>query len=209
MVTLRFTYAGYDPAERRVAIESGSTTRIDLPVTIDPLPGTIRGRLIFPIGLNPTDFREQLTISLLLSDGITNRMGTHDDMGQFEFEALNPGQYRVRIGGDPFVSAGIPTAVSPGETVELPDTALRLQDAQRAHYETAIEGVARLQGVTDEAAHGGIFIESLESDAITTTRADGRFRMLVEPGEHTLRFSRAGYGAALKSLQATSPPAPR
>ena len=85
--------------------------------------------------------------------------------------------------------------VGPGEDVVVDDIGLRIEDSLRREYETAVEGVARLQGVTDEAGHGGIFVETLDGESTVSTRADGFFRLVVEPGVHRLRLSRVGYGA--------------
>ena len=204
MVELRFTKTGYASATQMVSVQAGVVAELPEPVLMDPLPGSITGRLVFPTGLNPADFQVGVQLSLVPTDGVATA-GAYDEMGSFGFDDLAPSSYRVEVSGAPFVAVGLPVIIGPGQAVAVPDITLRLQDNLRTQYETAIEGVARLQGVTDEAAHGGIFVEDMDGETSTTTRADGRFRLVVEPGTHTLRFSRAGYGATEVSAGEVSP----
>ena len=63
----------------------------------------------------------------------------------------------------------------------------------------------RLQGVTDAAGHGDVFVEVVDGDGQTTTRADGYFRIVVAAGSPTLRLSRVGYGSQEVSVGIVEP----
>ena len=68
--------------------------------------------------------------------------------------------------------------------------------------ETALEGVARLSGVLAADGHGGIRVEVVSRTEATVTTSEGRFRLSVPAGDHTLRFGYPGYGAEELSVTA-------
>ena len=193
-VTVRFSRDGYAAVEETVAVSAGEQTRIESDVVLAANPGSIRGRLLFPSGFEPAELQAAVQLSLAPDEG-QGLVGEFDAEGRYAFEGLAAGTYRVGVSGTPFLTVGTYVRVGPGEDVVVDDIGLRIEDSLRREYETAVEGVARLQGVTDEAGHGGIFVETLDGESTVSSRADGFFRLVVEPGVHRLRLSRVGYGA--------------
>ena len=193
-VTVRFSRDGYAAVEETVAVSAGEQTRIESDVVLAANPGSIRGRLLFPSGFEPAELQAAVQLSLAPDEG-QGLVGEFDAEGRYAFEGIAAGTYRVGVSGTPFLTVGTYVRVGPGEDVVVDDIGLRIEDSLRREYETAVEGVARLQGVTDEAGHGGIFVETLDGESTVSTRADGFFRLVVEPGVHRLRLSRVGYGA--------------
>ena len=63
-----------------------------------------------------------------------------------------------------------------------------------APTEATITGVVQRAGASEDG-HGAISVAILNSGQTTQTAPNGRFRMVVEPGIYTLRFSAEGYAS--------------
>ena len=195
-VTLVFSHEGYLKSEVELDITAGELSTLTETLTMVAKPGTIQGRIVFPIGMEPDEIRDSVVLQLVPESGDASA-GTFDESGRFIFDELRPNTYRVEVSGPSYNPVGITARVGPGETVIVNDIVLRLIDEQRIKMETAVEGVARLQGVTEESGHGGVFVEVVDGEGVATTRADGYFRIVVAPGSPSLRLSKVGYGAAV------------
>ena len=172
-------------------MKAGETTQLD-ELTLRALPGSVSGRVVFPTGFSAEDHLQSVVLSLQ-ADGGEAQTGTFDESGGFTFADLRPGDYRFATRGGPFREAGTGVYVGPGETVLLPDVILQIEESMRRQYETAVEGVARLQGVTNEGGHGDIFVEVVDGVGTATTRV--MVFVLLLTGALTLRLSKVGYGA--------------
>ena len=124
------------------------------------------------------------------------------DEGRYQFVDLKPGRYRIEVSGDPFVT-GLSVNVGPGGRIIAPDIVLRLSrvSVQRLMR----EGVVQLRGVTDRP----VMAMCLWSWSMMTAQRPhgptGSFRLLVAPGEPTIRLSKTGYGAVVLPIGEIEP----
>ena len=97
-----------------------------------------------------------------------------------------------------FVTATHFLQLTPGGTVDVGRIELELVPGDDQLGPTSYTGEARLGGVVDEEAHGGIQVEAVGTPFVAQTNREGRFRIEVLPGSpHTLAFSREGFAGEL------------
>ena len=72
-VEVVFSHPGYTPSQMRVTVAPGEAVALDETVTLEVILATVRGRLAFPVGLNPADFAEEISLSLTPSAGAAPR----------------------------------------------------------------------------------------------------------------------------------------
>ena len=112
------------------------------------------------------------------------------------FDDVSVGRYRIEVWGEPFIPAGLSLRVGPGDRCWPRYSAAGCVGATTP-IRDGREGVARLQGVSNDAGHGDIFVELVDGQSATTTLADGYFRILVVAGTPSIRLSKVGYGSVV------------
>ncbi|MDF1563664.1 MAG: carboxypeptidase regulatory-like domain-containing protein [Deltaproteobacteria bacterium] len=112
--------------------------------------------------------------------------------GTFAFEDLQPGTYLLDVSHASHLSQAREFELGPGETRSLPillDPIPTVVGAEAG----ALTGVVLLEGEQSKPAgvqdHSGILVEVVGESLRTTTAKDGRFDLILAPGDYTLRIS--------------------
>ncbi len=191
--TLRFNFAGYAPVERVVEVPS---ELLD-PVLLVALPGRIVGRVQLPPGYEGEGAFDDAYAAL--QDVEPSQRVALDADGGIAFDRVPVGEHVVLVSVPGFTGARRDVAVGAGQRVDLGVIELRAQDTDPVAA-TAVEGVARLQGVRSDDGHGGIRVESIGTPFATVATSSGRFHLDLTPGPHQLRFGFPGYGVVELSV---------
>lgn len=186
------TAPGHAPAAREVDAAALSTTRLDDPLVLVPVPPTLTG----VVRLSPfeTPLRRATTRAHLIADDADDPIAetTADLDGRFELHAPAPGRYRVELTAPGYDPTTAVVDAAAGEHLDL--GALVLQHASTGPDAVWLRGVVRdaddpLTGVAVEVT----LAPALPYARVLTAR-DGRFAVAVAPDEdHHLRIDLDGY----------------
>ncbi len=192
---LRFSRPGYGATEvSDQEVLSGETTELpEVVLSADP------GRIVGAVRLAGEAFDDARLIEVALTltpiDAPEDaRVESPTAEGSFAFEGLAPGDYVLRGALLGFASVERDAQVPPGGTVNLGVVAL----APGAGH--VLRGRA-LKECPGECDHAGIRVESLRTPFLTQTGSEGDFRLALNAGRHTLRFSLPGYGEETRDLE--------
>lgn len=152
----------------------------------DQTRGRLRGLLQFPDGF-PTAYNT-VTPTLVRADsphGTTETLlGAIDTQGQFVFDTLEPGTYRLTFLAERFFADAITIPVGAGEVVNLGLITLREQP------QGSITGFVEVEGRDD---FSGVVVSTAGAATQAVSDASGRYRITVPAGLAELSFSLAGY----------------
>lgn len=156
------------------------------PSSADPVPGSVRGRVV--------DVTASAAPGVRVFLEVEGREVTHGDTGEdgaFLLEGVAPGRYELAIRDERFYPLrifGIEIAL--GRRVELGD--LTLQSRSTGVDAGYIEGQAFFEGATD---HGGIVVFARDTDFRDETLPSGAYSLAVVPGTYELLFSAPEWGS--------------
>ena len=100
------------------------------------------------------------------------------------------------LGGEPTAEPMDPAPMDPAPNDPAPVTPEPMVPAPTT---ATVSGVVQRAGAAEDG-HGGIRVEAVETAYSAVTTSSGRFRIEVEPGAYTLRFSSDGYGSEEVSI---------
>ena len=197
--TLRVSAAGYEGATvEDVSVEAERTAILEGQVVLRRAPGRIVGKIAFAgadggPAIDRPAFAD-VALELVLLDGSLRQPGSADAAGAFEFDELVSGDYAVTATAAGFRPARMAVHVFAAQTSYI--GTLSLVEASTAVDSNAVEGTAWLDCGAAECNHAGIVVETIGAPYVTQTGTDGRFRIEVQPGTWSLRFTLSGYGPA-------------
>lgn len=119
-----------------------------------------------------------------------------DHLGNFLFEAVLAGSYVVRFHVPGHEAPPLFIDLDPGEDFHLGSITARPDAAAVA--DAAVAGQVALG---DGAAPRGVLVED-GAGRVAVTDPEGRFRLVLPPGEATLRFSQPGYAPERRTVTA-------
>ncbi|MCA9560966.1 MAG: carboxypeptidase regulatory-like domain-containing protein, partial [Myxococcales bacterium] len=150
--------------------------------------GQIVGRVRTPDGFDaPSDVAGELLDATHPSQPVERQSPRPD--GAFAFTGVAAGVYTLVAAGPGLRADPVPVRVPIGGRVQVGDLALR------PVLDAFVVGRAERGGAPPDA-HGGIAVQAVGTPFTTQTADDGRFRLPLGDGVHTLRFRAAGYELA-------------
>ena len=199
-ITLRLSDDGYTTEERALVLLDGETRVLVETIALAGRPGTVEGIVRLPAGFN--DPARLLQVSLVLRDDVDSpgpdlRAANPSADGAFVFADVPARRYGLIATLAGFEPARRPFAVEIGARVDLGEVRLDLIEEEEAI--TAVEGVVERQGA-GAGGHGGIRVEVVGTPLVTQTSSDGRFRLVLPPGNAALLFSADGYAAVNRAI---------
>ena len=198
---VRFAKPGYDSAEREVPpLVPDAVFRLPEDVVLRGEPGRIAGVVRIDPNFAVRNFLPDVAVRLYTLDAEGQRelveqtgvlrlpQAEPDDPqeGSFTFADVAPGRYQLEVGLEGFIDAQRAVELPPGGEVYTGSLFL-----SRSRLEAVLTGRATL--ACAECSHQGILVEAVGTPSTAITNQDGRYELLVVPGEHTIRFSYPGY----------------
>lgn len=204
---LTFSRAGYGgDGAQGIVVAPGEVTRLPRDYVLAADPGGLRGLVRLPPGYEDPARLAAVAVELypvgVSPDAAppTASTGPRPD-GSFQFDGVPVGDWRVDAvlhDDADFEGASRTGTVAPGRVTDLDLLQIRPASLAAGELPATIVGRANLQGVVDEAGHGGIVVTIAGTPLSAVTGADGRFQIQGVPtGEPLdLSFQRDGYGQA-------------
>ena len=190
---LRFAYAGFRD-DRVGPITVTPQRRVAAPRDglLNAEPGRVRGTVTLPATLADVAILTSVGVRLLrVGDGTEVATGNPDASGSFLFSSVPPGLYTLLVERAGLVTRGLPVEIQPGETVDLHQIGLILEDVPEIPN-PVVRGVVQLAG-RGPNEHGGVLVEVPLTGFVTVTHADGGFELSMIPGQFRLQFSHDRY----------------
>ena len=196
--TVSISMAGYEGRVlENVFIEKSAQKVLD-PITLSIAFASITGTVELEL---KDDWAGALVTATSLVDPVRTYTATTNSAGMFSFAQMYPGEYRISIIAEGYVSTTLPTIEVVGEK-EVSVGSVLLKIARGT-----ITGLVRLEGCTD---HSGVKVSLLGTEFETTTAEDGSYSLYVPAGNYPggIRYEfedfESSSHAAVIALQANS-----
>lgn len=152
--------------------------------------GRLAGQVVFVDG--GSDAKLEATRVRLFADEATASASYEervDSQGRFLFDAVDPGQYRLSVSVEGYVSDDRVLVLGRLQEVDVGRILMRVADQLLL---APVSGSARLDGADD---HAGTMVTATDSGRAAVTADDGRFVLDLPIGDHSLTVTHEGYAS--------------
>lgn len=170
--SMTITKAGYETQIiKNIFVESAVTKTIDT-INLSIAFASITGKVQLELR---TDYAGALITATNLKDSTIIYSAITNSSGEFSFAEMYPGEYRLIISADNYVTTTLPTVdVVDDNTVDLGTTNLPIARG-------TISGLVLKEGYID---HSGVKVSLLGTNYTTTTLSDGSYSLSIPSGNY-------------------------